>query len=189
MAIHIRSGHDRKCDQHSTVALVAKTSQAAAKLWLDFTRTSSSDMRSATQFFFPHFWTLHIYIHRFSSRSWHYECMLYHVPLAKLGSCLFSVSGDILSSKTPQPTYHSFRSRWRHLVRPLDPFTPKFHSKKYMLPTFEKCISEVVRIGSIYIFHLVGKKWKAKFFILCDVIFLVRLQGKFEIDHSWEWQG
>ena len=30
------------------------------------------------------------------------------------------------------------------------------------------------------IFHLV----KAKFFIPCDVIFLVRLQGKFEIDHS-----
>ena len=25
---------------------------------------------------------------------------------------------------------------------------------------------------------------KAKFFILCDVIFLVRLQGKFELDHS-----
>ena len=35
------------------------------------------------------------------------------------------------------------------------------------------------------IFHL-SKRWKAKFFILCDVIFLVRLQGKFEIDHSWE---
>ena len=30
---------------------------------------------------------------------------------------------------------------------------------------------------------------KANFFILCDVIFLVRLQGKFEIDHSWEWKG
>ena len=28
--------------------------------------------------------------------------------------------------------------------------------------------------------------WKAKFFILCGVIFLVRLQGKFGIDHSWE---
>ena len=25
--------------------------------------------------------------------------------------------------------------------------------------------------------------------ILCDVIFLVRLQGKFDIDHSWEWGG
>ena len=33
-------------------------------------------------------------------------------------------------------------------------------------------------------FHL-SKLWKAKFFILCDVIFLVRLQGKFDIDHSW----
>ena len=35
----------------------------------------------------------------------------------------------------------------------INPFTPKF--KKYILPTFtEKCISEVVRIGSIIIFHL-----------------------------------
>ena len=39
---------------------------------------------------------------------------------------------------------------------------------------------EVVRMGSIIIFDL-SKLWKAKFFILCDVIFLVRLQGKFEI--------
>ena len=38
------------------------------------------------------------------------------------------------------------------------------------------------------IFHL-SKWWKAKFFILCDVTFLVRLQWKFGIDHSWEWKG
>ena len=38
--------------------------------------------------------------------------------------------------------------------------------------------------SSIIISHL-RKLWKAKFFILCDIIFLVRLQGKFEIDHSW----
>ena len=50
-----------------------------------------------------------------------------------------------------------------------------------------KCISEVVRIASIIIFHL-SELRKAKFFILCDVIFLVRLQKKFEIDHSWEWR-
>ena len=31
---------------------------------------------------------------------------------------------------------------------------------------------------------LLSKLWKAKFFILCDVIFLVGLQGEFEIDHS-----
>ena len=48
----------------------------------------------------------------------------------------------------------------------------------------EKHTSEEVRIDSIIIFHL-SKLWKAKFFILCDVIFLVRLQGKFNIDHSW----
>ena len=38
-----------------------------------------------------------------------------------------------------------------------------------------------MRISSIIIFHL-SKLRKAKFFMLCDVIFLVRLQGKFEID-------
>ena len=35
--------------------------------------------------------------------------------------------------------------------------------------------------------HL-SKLWKAKFFIPCDVIFLVRLQEKFESDHCWEWK-
>ena len=34
-----------------------------------------------------------------------------------------------------------------------------------------------------------SKLGKVKFFILCDVIFLVRLPGKFEIDHSWKWNG
>ena len=55
-------------------------------------------------------------------------------------------------------------------------------------PFKDKCISKVVGIGSIIIFHL-SKLWKDKFFILCDVIFLVKLQGKFEIDHSWELKG
>ena len=40
-----------------------------------------------------------------------------------------------------------------------------------------------VRISSIIIFHL-SKLWKPKFFILYDVIFLVRLQGKFEIIYN-----
>ena len=50
----------------------------------------------------------------------------------------------------------------------------------------EKHISEAV--GIITIFHL-SKLWKAKFFILCNVIFMVRLQGKIEIDHSWGVKG
>ena len=50
-------------------------------------------------------------------------------------------------------------------------------------PFKEKCISDVVRSGSVIICHTC-KLWKAKFFILGDAIFLVRLQGKFEIDHS-----
>ena len=51
----------------------------------------------------------------------------------------------------------------------------------------DKFIGDAVRIGSIILFHL-SKLWKAKSFILCDVRFLVRLQGKLEIDHSWEWK-
>ena len=57
-----------------------------------------------------------------------------------------------------------------------------FQARKVHSPNLLKR-SEVVRIGSIIIFHL-GKLWRAKFFILCDVLFLVRRQGKFEIDHS-----
>ena len=53
--------------------------------------------------------------------------------------------------------------------------------KKYIFLTFLR--RNVVWIGSIITFHL-SKLWKAKFFILCDVLFLVRLQEKFEIDHS-----
>ena len=45
-----------------------------------------------------------------------------------------------------------------------------------------------MKIGSIIIFHL-SKLRKAKFFTLCDAVFLVRLQGKFGYDHSWEWKG
>ena len=63
----------------------------------------------------------------------------------------------------------------------LSVLTKKYnHSPNLLL---RKCISEVERIGSIIIFHL-SKLWKAKFFILCGVIFLVRPQVKFEIDHS-----
>ena len=42
-------------------------------------------------------------------------------------------------------------------------------------------MSEVLRIGSIIIFYL-SKLWKAKFFILYELLFLVRPQGKFEVD-------
>ena len=49
--------------------------------------------------------------------------------------------------------------------------------RTFSQPFKERCISEVARIGSIIIFHL-GKLRKAKFFTLCDVTFLVRLQGE-----------
>ena len=61
-----------------------------------------------------------------------------------------------------------------------------FHSQvkkgTFSQPVKEICIRDVVRI----IFNL-SKLWKAKFFILCDAILLVRLQVKLEIDHSWVW--
>ena len=58
-----------------------------------------------------------------------------------------------------------------------DPFTPKL--KKYILPALRRrnVLSDLVRIGGIIIFHL-SKLWKT----LCDVIILVRLPRKFEID-------
>ena len=55
-------------------------------------------------------------------------------------------------------------------------------------PFKKRCMSDVARICSIITFHL-SKLWKVKFSILCDVIFLVRLQGNFGIDHSQEWKG
>ena len=45
-----------------------------------------------------------------------------------------------------------------------------------------------MRISSVTIVHL-GKLWKAKFFILGDVMFVGKLQGKFVLDCSWEWKG
>ena len=61
----------------------------------------------------------------------------------------------------------------------IKPFTLKFNST-FPQPFKEKCISEVVRIGNVIIFHL-SKLWKAKFFIQCGVIFLVMLQGNFKL--------
>ena len=52
--------------------------------------------------------------------------------------------------------------------------------QKVHFPTSEKCISEVVRIT------LLTKLWKAKFFIPCDFIFVVRLQGKFDLTRLLE---
>ena len=45
-----------------------------------------------------------------------------------------------------------------------------------------------MRIGRKIICQL-SNLWKPKFFILCGAIFLVRLQEKFDIDHSWECKG
>ena len=60
-----------------------------------------------------------------------------------------------------------------------NPFTPKFKST-FSQPFREKCISEVVRISSIIIFHL-RKLWRAKFFILCDVAFWWGCKGNLSL--------
>ena len=49
-------------------------------------------------------------------------------------------------------------------------------------PFKEKIYKWGSEICTIIIFHL-SKLWKVKFSILCDSIFLVRLRGKFDIDH------
>ena len=52
----------------------------------------------------------------------------------------------------------------------------------------EKCISDVVRIGNIMLLSFIWVGYeKPSSSYSCDVMFLVRLQGNFEIDHSWEW--
>ena len=45
------------------------------------------------------------------------------------------------------------------------------------------------QVQKVHSTKFLQRRSKAKFFILCDVIFLVKLQGKFEIDHSLEWKG
>ena len=64
----------------------------------------------------------------------------------------------------------------------VNPFTNKLkrHSPNLLK---RKSIGEVVRICNIILFYP-RKLWIAKIFILCDVIFLLRLQEKFDIDHS-----
>ena len=119
--------------------------------------------------------------------------------------CLFGLRYDFTSNVSP-PTMHrekSPRIGWSVTVSPYGVAVISFRVAEITVPhrvwnnlyilrvwsergCGEKCISDVVIIGSInQIFHL-SKLWKTKFFILCDAIILVRLQGKFAIDHSWE---
>ena len=71
---------------------------------------------------------------------------------------------------------------------PFNPLIPEF--KKYILPTFYRVMytwcNENLEEQS---FFYLSKLWKAKLFILCNVILLGRLKEKFELDHSWEWEG
>ena len=102
-------------------------------------------------------------------------CHVLHILKAKPRKGLVSFCRNSYSGNSPhcQPPL---------LLWPLFSFrAAKFHSKAQKVHKYT-CKSEVVRIGSIIISHQMSKLWKAKFFILCDVIFLVRLQEKFDID-------
>ena len=65
------------------------------------------------------------------------------------------------------------------LTRSRDTFSQPFEEKL--------CISEVVRIGSIQSSSICVsyEKPRSSYCVVC----LVRMQGKFEIDHSWAWKG
>ena len=54
-------------------------------------------------------------------------------------------------------------------------------------PFMEKSMSDAMRIWLYNCFSSDDYKLqKAKLFMLCDVLLLVRLLDKFELDHSWE---
>ena len=63
-------------------------------------------------------------------------------------------------------------------------FSPLLECSRHLLSAMRNSSDNT---GSRIIFHL-GELWKV-LFILCDIMFLVRLQTKFNIDHSWEWKG
>ena len=111
-------------------------------------------------------------------------------PFCSCSSSLWWACSCSMGSSITVPTHPSLpktpASRWIcYRSKPFHSQIQKVHSPNLLK---KKCISDVVRLGSIIIFHL-SKLSKAKFFTLCDAIFLVRLQGEFEVDHSWEWKG
>ena len=116
------------------------------------------------------------------NQNWNFP--RYHVGVYKdlyeVGSCSLFISPLLFHLRAPPIRPHP--SDHTH------PTTPNLLQSPFSQPFKNKCKSKAVKIGSIIIFHL-SKQWNAKFSILCDAIFLVRLQGKFEIDHSWEWEG
>ena len=121
-----------------------------------------------------------------------YQWFLLHCPHFLLwsavvspgGKPLFFPCGNLRRETIPQemanagmsfiehPEYCYIPSRSGHVH--FNPFTPKL--KNVNSPNLWKrnVWREVVRIGGIIIFHP-SKLWKSKFFILRDVIFLVRL--------------
>ena len=96
-------------------------------------------------------------------------------------SCIFSFACCFSYSISSHDPLHTD-------VQVFECSTLSFPSSKstFSQPFKEKCMWGSEKIGSIINFHL-SKLWKVKLSILCHVIFLVRPQGKFEFDHSWEW--
>ena len=97
-----------------------------------------------------------------------------------------AVKGEGLDEAMEWLVFIPYVSCWiASLYYPFHSWAQKVHSPNLLK---RKCISKVVRICIKIIFHL-SKLWKAKFSLLCDVIFLVGLERKFDIDHSQEWKG
>ena len=103
--------------------------------------------------------------------------------------CIFLAPGQYhFDDKWAYTKTHHRKKLWKGQAPPILAFSLSSSKSRFSQPFKKRCISEVGRIGSIIIFQL-SKLCKAEFFILCDVIFLVRLQEKFEVVHSWEWKG
>ena len=102
-------------------------------------------------------------------------------PLASLSPSVL-LTNLLFDAKTQ---FISLENMWPYPV--LNPSL--LGSKSTFSQPFKRIIRAGVRISSIIIFRL-SERWKAKFSILCGVLFLVTLQGKFEIDrHSWKWES
>ena len=73
-----------------------------------------------------------------------------------------------------------------HIIQPLT--LPSSKSTSSQTLKGKMCTWCVVKIGCTSIFHL-SKLWKSRApYCVMFSIFLVRLQGKFDIHHSWEWK-
>ena len=129
---------------------------------------------------------------------WNKDCMESgFISIANLLSCrnpcgAESTVWDMCHIKAHRSTCDGLSNHTLCNYDATQPFTS--NSKKYILPTFQReTCTCVATIGSTIILNL-SKLWRATFFILFDVRFLVKFEienwsGNLKLDHSWEWKG